>query len=67
MMIKQITDRELLSGKISGKTGDLSDLRWRRDREDVYILCDATRAEQSMGRNLFYEPYEIRCNPDFDF
>ncbi len=59
-MIKQVSDREILSV-------EPRELRWRHDREDVYILCGERRTEYGMGRNLFYELYEIKCNPDIDF
>ncbi len=60
MMIKEISDREILSVAPI-------DLRFRHDREDVYRLCGERRSEHSRGRRLFYEPYEIKCNPDIDF
>lgn len=40
---------------------------WRRDRNDVYKLYGESRSEDTMGIRFFYECYEVKCDPDYDW
>ncbi len=59
-MFRDVSDRELAHR-------DYTFSIWRRDRNDVYRCCGEALSDACLGIRLYFEAYEIKCNPDFDW
>ena len=60
MITKPVSARDLLE---NGQR----EYRWIRDRKDMYIARGELWDADSMGTKIIYEPYELNCDPDFDW